>query len=97
MDCTGFDWGSLNHRIHGDLLAWFAHVHDGRNVVHGDGPDERFELHVHGDRNECQWDGFGFDCEFGCSSFDGARLPDFGERHGCCEHPVGGVMDCASQ
>jgi len=94
VDCTGFDWWCFDHFVHGDVVAGFFHVHDCVDVVHGVGSDERDEIHVHGDRNECEWDRLGLDDEFGRGSVDGARCADGRGRDWWWEWSVGGFVDC---
>ena len=93
LDCAGLDRWCCDLQLHGDLDTGFVHVYDGNNVVHGDGVDERDHLHVQCDCDECvgYWCGFGVGC---CGSVDGSGCADRGERDWCCEHPVGGDMDC---
>ena len=69
-------------------------VHDRNNLVHVDRVDERNELHVHGDRDECGRDWCGVGGLGRCGAFDGAGGADLSERDRCCEQPVGGVLDC---
>jgi hypothetical protein len=65
--------------------------------LHGDGSDERDLVHVHGDCDECFGYWYGFDCEFGCGSVDGAGCADGCVGYWWWEWSVGGVMDCTGE
>jgi len=94
VDCADFDWWCFDLFVHGDLFARFIHVYVGDAVVHGFGSDERDELYVHGDGDECEWDQSSFDCFGRCGSVDGAWCSDFGVGDFECEWSVGCVVDC---
>jgi hypothetical protein len=95
VDCTGVEWWCFDQFVLGDLGSWFVHVYERNNLVHGDGSDEWFELYVHGDSDEC----VGHERCVGCvvvgCSVDGSGCSYWCGGDGCCEHSVGGVVDCA--
>jgi len=96
VDCA-IQWWRCDQFVHGDVDTGFVHLHDGNNHLHGGGVDERDELHVHGDRDECFGYWCGVDCEFACGSIDGAGCSDRSERDWCCERIIGCVVVCTCE
>ena len=94
MDCTDGQWRQCGYGLHGDVIAGFIHVHVDDDELHGDWSHERYELHVHGDGDECCRYRFRIDC-LRCSG-SGNRAGRADGRVGCVRLRAGrGVVECA--
>ncbi len=58
VDCSGVGWWFDNYGVyrHGESGGTVVLVDDWSSVMHGDGFDEWYELHVYRDSNECGGD-----------------------------------------
>ena len=75
-------WRCFDHRLHRDVVAGRLH-RDGRGFAdHGDGPDQRGGLHVHGDGDEHGGHGAGVGGFQQRDAVDGAGCADERDRSG---------------
>ena len=95
LDCALEQWRFGDHRLHGHVLAGFAHVYDGDDRMHGDWSHERHELHVHRDGDERGRHWFGIDGINGGCSGDGSGCTDLSGGHGKGQRSIGRFVDCS--
>jgi hypothetical protein len=92
VDCAGVEWWRFDQFVLGDVFAWFVHVYERNNLVHGDGSDQWHFVPVQCDGDECVRNWFGFDGVIGGCSVDGSWCSDFGFGDQYCERIVGCVV-----